>query len=86
MERIMDQVYPPGKRMNIDGLTVDLAVSPTQVRVALAPPAAERLVTFEPYEGYRASPLLSSSQMTDLMSVNGPNTAFSTGSNTVRYA
>lgn len=69
MECIMDQVYPPGERMNIDTLAVELTVSPTPVREALARLAAERLVTFEPYKGYRVSPLLSSTQVTDLMHV-----------------
>ena len=66
-ERIMDQHYPPGERLNIDALAVDLAVSPTPIREALARLAAERLITFEAYKGYRVSPLLTLEQVHDLM-------------------
>lgn len=68
-ERIMDQLYPPGERINIDALATDLALSPTPVREALARLSAERLVTFEPYKGYRVSPLLTFEQVVDLMHV-----------------
>jgi DNA-binding GntR family transcriptional regulator len=63
----MDQVYPPGERLNMDALAVDLAVSPTPIREALARLAAERLITFEAYKGYRVSPLLTLEQVHDLM-------------------
>ena len=33
-ERIMDQVYPPRERLNVDALAADLSVSPTPVREA----------------------------------------------------
>jgi DNA-binding GntR family transcriptional regulator len=66
-ERVMDQVYPPGERLNMDALAVDLAVSPTPIREALARLAAERLITFEAYKGYRVSPLLTLEQVHDLM-------------------
>ena len=68
-ERIMDQYYPPGERLNIDALAVDLNVSPTPVREALARLRAEHLVTVEPYKGYRVSPLLTTQQVVDLMHV-----------------
>jgi DNA-binding GntR family transcriptional regulator len=68
-EFIMDQVAPPGARLNIDNLAAELKVSPTPVREALARLAAERLVTFEPYKGYRVSPLLTAAQVVDLMHV-----------------
>lgn len=68
-ELIMDQVVPPGARLTIDNLAADLKVSPTPVREALARLAAERLVTFEPYKGYRVSPLLTAAQVIDLMHV-----------------
>jgi DNA-binding GntR family transcriptional regulator len=68
-ERIMDQLYPPGERLNIDALASDLALSPTPVREALARLSAERLVTFEPYKGYRVSPLLTFEQVVDLLHV-----------------
>src|SRR6185437_2690885 len=57
-ERIMDQAVPPGSRLTIEVLAVDLQVSPTPVREALARLAAERLVTFEPFKGYATMPLL----------------------------
>ncbi|MBK8047930.1 MAG: GntR family transcriptional regulator [Anaerolineales bacterium] len=53
-ERIMDQVYPPGERLNIDAMALDLNLSPTPVPEPLARLAAERLVTFAPFKGYRA--------------------------------
>ncbi len=65
--RIMDQTYPPRARLNIDMLAIDLGVSPTPIREALARLAAERLVTFEAFKGYRVSPLLTSRQTADLM-------------------
>lgn len=67
--RIMDQVYPPRVRLNIDALAIDLNVSPTPVREALARLSAERLVTFAPFKGYRVSPLLTTTQVADLMHV-----------------
>lgn len=67
--RIMDQIYPPRERLNIDALAIDLAVSPTPIREALARLAAERLVTFEAFKGYRVSPLLTTTQVADLMHV-----------------
>lgn len=67
--RIMDQAYPPRERLNIDALAADLAVSPTPIREALARLAAEGLVTFEAFKGYRVSPLLTTSQVADLMHV-----------------
>lgn len=63
----MDQHYSPGDRLNIDALAIDLAVSPTPIREALARLAAERLITFEAYKGYRVSPLLTLEQVHDLM-------------------
>jgi DNA-binding GntR family transcriptional regulator len=68
-ERIMDQHYPPGDRLNIDALAVNLNVSPTPIREALARLLAEHLVTVEPYKGYRVSPLLTTQQVVDLMHV-----------------
>lgn len=68
-ERIMDQVYPPGERINIDAIAADLSLSPTPVREALARLGAERLVTFAAFKGYRVSPLLTLEQVFDLMHV-----------------
>ncbi len=67
--RVMDQYYPPGERLKIDALAVDLNVSPTPIREALARLLAEHLVTVEPYKGYRISPLLTTQQVADLMHV-----------------
>jgi DNA-binding GntR family transcriptional regulator len=68
-ERIMDQIYPPGSRLNIDALSSELNVSPTPVREALARLAAERLVTFEQFKGYSVNPPLTAHQVADLMHV-----------------
>jgi DNA-binding GntR family transcriptional regulator len=68
-ERIMDQVFPPGDRLNIEALAVDLNVSPTPIREALTRLAAENLVAFEPYKGYRVRSLLTPSDLADLMHV-----------------
>jgi DNA-binding GntR family transcriptional regulator len=67
--RIMYQSFKPEARLNIDALALDLVVSPTPVREALARLAAERLVTFEPFKGYSVNPLLSPRQVADLMHV-----------------
>src|ERR687886_150212 len=68
-ERIVDQAFPPGARLNIDALAVELNVSPTPVREALARLAAERLVTFAPFKGYSVLSPLSQRQLADLMHV-----------------
>lgn len=67
--QIMDQVFQPGARLNIDALAAELEVSPTPVREALARLAAERLVTFESFKGYSVTPLLTPRQVADLMHV-----------------
>lgn len=68
-ERIMDQAVAPGSRLTIELLAVELEVSPTPVREALARLAAERLVTFEPFKGYATMPLLTQRQLADLLHV-----------------
>jgi DNA-binding GntR family transcriptional regulator len=68
-ERIMDQVFSPGSRLNIEALSAELKVSPTPVREALTRLAAERLVTFEPFKGYSVNPPLTTHQVADLMHV-----------------
>jgi DNA-binding GntR family transcriptional regulator len=67
--RIMEQDFRPGERLNIDALALELQVSPTPVREALARLAAERLLTFEAYKGYSVSPLLTPAEVSDLMRV-----------------
>ena len=56
-EQILDQTIVPGGRINIDQLTGQLGVSSSPIREALARLHSERLVTFEPYIGYSASPI-----------------------------
>jgi len=68
-ERIMDQVLPPGSRLNIDALTLKLGVSQTPIREALVRLAAEQLVAFVPFKGYSVTPLPTHRQISDLMHV-----------------
>ena len=68
-ERILDGIVAPGERLNMDALTVDLNVSQTPIREALARLSAERLVTFEPYKGYTVSSLPSSRSLSELIHV-----------------
>jgi DNA-binding GntR family transcriptional regulator len=56
-EQILDQTIAPGGRINIDVLAGSLGVSSTPIREALARLHTERLVNFEPYIGYSASPI-----------------------------
>ncbi len=68
-ERIMDQATPPGVRLSIETLAVELGVSATPVREALGRLAAERLVAFESFKGYTTMPLLTAGQLADLLDV-----------------
>jgi len=68
-ERIMELVFDPGSRLNIDSLAGELNVSPTPIREALARLAAERLVAFEPFKGYSVNQPLTPRQVADLMHV-----------------
>ena len=70
-DRIMELVFEPGSRLNIDSLSGELNVSPTPIREALARLAAERLVTFEPFKGYSVNQPLTPRQVADLMHVRG---------------
>jgi DNA-binding GntR family transcriptional regulator len=63
---VMDHVVRPGERLSIDGLAHQLSVSPTPVREALARLEAVGLAVKEPLRGYRATQLLSRSQLDDL--------------------
>jgi DNA-binding GntR family transcriptional regulator len=63
---VMDHVVEPGARMSIDGLAARLGVSPTPVREALARLEALGLARKEPLRGYRATPLLTRSELEDL--------------------
>lgn len=46
LKKRASSINPPRERLNIDALAVDLSVSPTPIREALARLSAERLVTF----------------------------------------
>lgn len=63
---IMDHDIEPGQRVGIDQLARDFDVSPTPIREALARLEAERLVIKEPLRGYRAAPLLTPEELTEL--------------------
>lgn len=65
--RIIDLVLEPGARLNADRLAADMDVSPTPVREALNRLAAEGLVTAAPYRGFRVAPLLSRSDLVQLL-------------------
>ena len=51
-ERILDQIYRPGERLNIDALVRELGVSSSPVREALTRLAAEGLVTSSSFIGF----------------------------------
>jgi DNA-binding GntR family transcriptional regulator len=63
---LMDHVVRPGARVSIDGLSRELAVSPTPVREALARLESDGLVVKEPLKGYRATSLLTQEEFEDL--------------------
>jgi len=63
---VMDHVVRPGARVSIDGLSRELAVSPTPVREALARLESDGLVVKEPLKGYRATSLLTREEFDDL--------------------
>jgi DNA-binding GntR family transcriptional regulator len=63
---VMDHVVRPGSRVSIDGLSRELAVSPTPVREALARLESDGLVVKEPLKGYRATSLLTREEFDDL--------------------
>ncbi len=56
-ERILDQAYAPGEKLNIDGLVREFEVSSTPIREALMRLAAEGLVHAEPFIGFATAPL-----------------------------
>ncbi len=58
----------PGDRVNIDALSVQLGVSQTPIREALARLESEDLISKEPLKGYRATNLLSVKEFADLFS------------------
>lgn len=56
-ERILDQSYAPGEKLNVDGLVRELSVSSTPIREALTRLVAEGLVRAEPFVGFATAPL-----------------------------
>jgi DNA-binding GntR family transcriptional regulator len=58
----------PGERVNIDALSVQLGVSQTPIREALARLESEDLIAKEPLKGYRATNLLTIKEFADLFS------------------
>lgn len=56
-ERILDQAYAPGEKLNVDGLVRELAVSSTPIREALTRLVAEGLVSAVPFVGFATAAL-----------------------------
>lgn len=56
-ERILDQVYPPGEKLNVDRPARELQVSSTPIREALTRLVAEGPVKAEPFIGFATAPL-----------------------------
>lgn len=63
---IFDHEIAPGSRVNIDALAVELEVSQTPVREALARLESDGLIAKEPLKGYSATKLLSMEEFNDL--------------------
>ncbi|MFM8620482.1 MAG: GntR family transcriptional regulator [Candidatus Nanopelagicaceae bacterium] len=63
---IFDHEIAPGSRVNIDALAVQLDVSQTPVREALARLESDGLIAKEPLKGYKATDLLSIKEFNDL--------------------
>lgn len=65
-ERILDQAYAPGQKLNIDALVRELNVSSTPIREALSRLAAEGLVIAAPFVGFTVAPMPSARFYADL--------------------
>ena len=63
---IFDHEISPGSRVNIDALAVQLEVSQTPIREALARLESDGLIAKEPLKGYRATQLFTVKQLNDL--------------------
>lgn len=63
---IFDHKILPGARVNIDAISIQLGVSQTPVREALAQLESEGLIEKEALKGYRATKLLSVSELESL--------------------
>ena len=66
-ERILDGQLAPAERLQIDRLSKELGVSHTPVREALNRLVSEKLVTLEPYKGFRVTPLLDAESLRQLL-------------------
>lgn len=64
--KILNHEIIPGSRVNIDSLSVQLSVSQTPIREALARLESEGLIEKQPLKGYKASQLLSVKELKDL--------------------
>jgi DNA-binding GntR family transcriptional regulator len=56
-ERILDQAYAPGEKLNIDRLVREFEVSSTPIREALTRLVAEGLVSAAPFVGFATAAL-----------------------------
>ena len=65
-QRLLEHVIEPGSKLNINSLALDLDVSPTPVREALARLEADGLVLKRQLAGYTAAPLLSNREFDEL--------------------
>jgi DNA-binding GntR family transcriptional regulator len=63
---IFDHEISPGSRVNIDALALQLEVSQTPIREALARLESDGLIEKEPLKGYRATQLFTVKQLNDL--------------------
>ena len=68
-EYVLDNVLPPGDRLNIDALSERLGVSPTPIREGLARLAAENLVDAQSYRGYFVKEMLTPEDLADIFDV-----------------
>jgi DNA-binding GntR family transcriptional regulator len=70
-ERIFDQTFAPGEKLNIDGLVRELEVSSTPIREALTRLVAEGLVRAAPFIGFAVAALPDRSYYDDVYSFRG---------------
>lgn len=70
-ERILDQAYTPGEKLNIDGLVRELEVSSTPIREALTRLVAEGLVRAAPFLGFAIAALPDRAYYEDVYSFRG---------------
>ncbi len=66
-EKIFDRRLLPMQKINIDQLARDMGVSAIPLREGLSRLLADKLVTFEPFKGYRVSNVLDNPSFTALL-------------------